>query len=350
MAANCETRRGKNLRRHLIEVGLIFLAGYLMAFVFQPTGWDDSRFYYTAGPFSGLIWLSLWKGNELIFVWLDGYLPWEKGPLKRLFINLMLTISYTVLVMSAITTVIYLTEGYSLRQLSLARITGDSWIAVVITIIIATFLSARGFFLSWRALAVQNERLKRESLTSQFEVLKQQVNPHFLFNSLNTLTNLVYEDADQSARFIKQLSNVYRYVLDSHGKEVAPLKEELDFVRSYLFLQQIRYGDQLRIDIDLDAPENACIAPLALQMLVENAIKHNEISARHPLRIRIAQCDDAILVSNKMKRRNRISGENGGIGLRNIQSRYELLSDHSVLIEQDDQFFSVKLPLLYQEK
>ena len=340
----------KNVRRHLIESVFIFLLGVPAAILFCDNCWDQASFYYITIPFSGFVWVMLWKGNELIFDGLNTFLPWQRAPLKRLLINVLLTISYTVVAMTGITLLFFYFAGVEPEEISLKMAVNYSGSAVVITIIIATFVSARGFFLSWRDLAVQNERLKKESLSSQYEVLKQQVNPHFLFNSLNTLTNLVYEDPDQSAKFIKELSNVYRYVLESHGKEVLALDEELDFVNSYVFLQQIRYGDLLRVEIDLPRNSDILIPPLCLQMLIENAIKHNEVSAPHPLQIQIGFSDNYLVVANKVRRREKMPEHSVKIGLKNIQSRYSLLSEQPVILNEEEGQFVVKLPALYDKQ
>jgi LytS/YehU family sensor histidine kinase len=186
--------------------------------------------------------------------------------------------------------------------------------------------------------------LEKESIRAKYESLKSQVSPHFLFNSLNALTNLVYEDQDKAAKFIKQLSEVYRYVLDSRDKEVVPLEEEKKFLNSYLFLQQIRFGDKLMLEINL-SDTRSLIAPLVLQMLVENAIKHNVISAEQPLTIRIYSVEGYIVVENDLQKKSVVQGESQGIGLENISRRYEFLTDRKVEVIEGDTF-RVKLPVI----
>lgn len=342
-------RSEKTVRKHLAEAGLIFLMGLPAAALLCSSCWNEPRFYYVTVPFSGVIWMTLWKGNELVSAGLNRLLPWSQAPLRRLVLNLLCTVAYTVVAMVGITSLFFYLVGEP-RALSLPMVFEFGGPAVLITIFIATFVHARGFFLSWRELAVQHERLKKESLSSQYEVLKQQVNPHFLFNSLNTLTSLVYEDADLSAKFIKKLSNVYRYVLESHGKEVAPLAEERAFVESYVFLQKIRYGDHFQVDIDLPDRRDIFIPPLALQMLIENAVKHNEVSAEHPLVVRISLEGEVIVVRNKIEKRAQPPGYSVQVGLKNIQSRYELLANESVIVAEENGEFTVKLPALYDKQ
>ena len=144
-----------------------------------------------------------------------------------------------------------------------------SLVAVIITLFISLTFTARRFFISWRDLAVQHEKLNTVAIESRFAALKNQVNPHFLFNSLNVLTNLVYKDPDQSARFIQKLAQVYRYVLDTQEKEMVPLVEELDFVRSFAYLQKMRFGQYLEVNINIPDDTNIFVLPLSIQMLVE---------------------------------------------------------------------------------
>ena len=153
------------------------------------------------------------------------------------------------------------------------------------------------------------------------------------------------KDADLAERFIKQLSNVYRYVLESRDKEVVPLSEEIEQLEAYIFLMKIRFGESLKVNIN--APDlDGHIAPLTLQMLVENALKHNEVSRSHPLSIDVFLAENAwIVVKNSIKSRNSV-GESTGVGLENIRSRYKFLSQKEVVISQNDGFFTVKIPII----
>jgi LytS/YehU family sensor histidine kinase len=216
--------------------------------------------------------------------------------------------------------------------------------SLVITMVISLFMHGRSFLHSWREEAVNAERLRREGLKSQYDSLRNQVNPHFLFNSLNALTNLVYENPDKAATFIKQLSEVYRYVLDTRDKELVSLKEELKFLDSYLFLQRIRFGNKLKVDVQLQGEQK--VAPLVLQMLIENAIKHNVVSDDNPLSIRVFQDNGWVVVENNRKTKKTLPEESTGVGLANIKSRYAYFSERPVQIVSDDDKFTVKLPVI----
>ena len=207
-------------------------------------------------------------------------------------------------------------------------------------------LTSRSFLFNWRQTAIDAEKFKRESTVAKFESLRNQVNPHFLFNALNALTNLVYEDQDKAVKFIKQLSEVYRYLLETRDKEIVPLEEEKQFLKSYLFLQQIRFGDKLKLDISLEG-KPCMIPPLVFQMLVENAIKHNVISEDQPLCIRIYRESAYIVVENNLQKKEVLPTESPGVGLDNICKRYEFLTDKKVEIMRDRNF-KVRLPMLFQ--
>ncbi|MFM9838106.1 MAG: sensor histidine kinase [Cyclobacteriaceae bacterium] len=196
---------------------------------------------------------------------------------------------------------------------------------------------------------LEAEQLKKISVEAQFEALRNQINPHFMFNCFNVLSTLVYKDADTSAKFIAQISNVYRYLLHSQERKVVPLHEELSFIESYLYLLQIRYGENLIVEKDITTNvDEFYVAPASLQMLVENAIKHNVISKNNPLKIRLYSHNGSIVVSNNLQEKQ-VKEESTHRGLQNIQSRYRLLSDELVKIEKSASEFRVEIPLLQIE-
>ncbi len=206
-------------------------------------------------------------------------------------------------------------------------------------------MTSRSFLFNWKQADLNAEKLLRENLSARYENLKSQVNPHFLFNNLNALTNLVYEDQDKAAKFIKQLSDVYRYVLDTRDREVVPLEDELRFLQSYIFLQQIRFGDKLKIDVQLNGTKSL-VAPLSLQMLIENAIKHNVISEENPLSVNVYADEQYLTVENNLQKKMVIKEDSPKMGLENIKKRYEYLSDKKVIVEESASKFAVHLPFI----
>jgi two-component system, LytTR family, sensor kinase len=198
----------------------------------------------------------------------------------------------------------------------------------------------------WEMTEIEKNRLEKEQLSSQLEGLKSQVNPHFLFNSLNTLIHLIPEDAQRSVNFVRQLAKIYRYFLETTNEKTVPLKQEMDFVNSYTFLLKERFGESLHLDID---DKNACadcdIIPFSLQLLLENCIKHNIISQDKPLYISILVNKNNLIVTNNFQPKNQVQTSTG-VGLKNIENRYALLCKEKINIEKTETEFCVTLPLL----
>ena len=170
------------------------------------------------------------------------------------------------------------------------------------------------------------------------------MNPHFLFNNLNSLTSLISTNPDKAIDFVKKLSEVYRYVLDQKDHELVALETELKFLESYVFLQRIRFDTNLNIQIDVN-PGKFKVIPLSVQMLVDNAIKHNEISDKNPLSIRIFSTnDDCLNVENRLQKK--AGSEGSGSGIQNIKDRYEFFTSKKVIISEDAGKFLVSIPLL----
>lgn len=202
-------------------------------------------------------------------------------------------------------------------------------------------------YLQLKDVQLKAERLEKEAAISQFEALKNQLSPHFLFNSLSILTSMVHEDADLSEQYVKQLAKVYRYILEQRDQATVLLKTELDFIQSYTFLLQIRFENKFEVilDVPADLQQVYRIAPLSLQLLVENAVKHNRMSVREPLRVHIHVQDGYLWITNPIQARDQ-PDESTGIGLGNIANRYKLLTDRTVWYGEEAGHFLVKLPLL----
>ncbi len=191
----------------------------------------------------------------------------------------------------------------------------------------------------------ENLQLQSENIRNQYEALKNQLNPHMLFNSLNTLRSLVREDQDRAQNYIQELSKVLRYTLQSNEGQLVTLHEEMKFVSAYIFLLKMRFENNLIFDIHIDNKYNSYhLPPMAIQMLIENAVKHNEISNRNPLTIVIQTLDaDCICVSNKLQ--PKINSNPGmGVGLANLGKRYQLLLQKDITIKKNTDF-SVIVPL-----
>jgi LytS/YehU family sensor histidine kinase len=189
-------------------------------------------------------------------------------------------------------------------------------------------------------------RLQKENLQSQFEVLRQQVNPHFLFNSLNVLTSLIKLEPDLAEQFTEHLSKVYRYVLENKDNDLVSLQTELDFLDAYIFLLNIRFMDKIVVKVDIGEQKRECqILPLALQLLIENAIKHNAMSKRNPLKIEIfIDSENVLHVENNLQERESHMASTG-VGLRNIAHRYHLLEMPEPEFIKTETRFIARVPL-----
>ncbi len=328
------------VKREARDVLLLLLLGLLMTVVLGYT--KSKQQFWIVGSFTGLMWVFLWKGNGLISGIISDRINWLKAPVKSLAFLSMGSIVYTI------SSILLLVKFYEWAfDVDFGKSEGMVYSAIVITIIISLFMHGRSFLLEWKQSALDAEKLKRENVTARYESLKNQVNPHFMFNSFNALTNLVYEDQDLAAKFIKQLSEVYRYVLDTRNRELVSKVEELKFLESYLFLQKIRFGENLKVSIALEKVKTD-FPPLVLQMLIENAIKHNVISSEQPLKVKIYSANDFIIVENNLQKKKVLAEESAGVGLNNIRLRYEFLSSKKTEVEELAGKFIVRIPIVEQ--
>ena len=201
------------------------------------------------------------------------------------------------------------------------------------------------FFLELIALIKRIEKTTEEKMRYHYETLKNQLNPHFLFNSLNTLSSIIYKDVTLADHYIVKLSSIYRYILDQHENKLIDLVKELDFVKDYFYLQQLRDEDRIHLDINIEQPERYQILPVSLQLLVENALKHNAATTGTPLSIKISGVIDGyISVENNRQPKQQLSGSYQ-IGLRNLAERVNIITGKELLIEQNNKRFLVKIPI-----
>lgn len=197
-------------------------------------------------------------------------------------------------------------------------------------------------------VSMELERFRNDNLSAQYDLLKQQVNPHFLFNSLNTLKAMVESRDEQSVEFILKLANFYRYTLESRKLDLIRVREEMEILNAYLFLQKARFDDGFIFNSVLDDQVlDTLIPPFTLQLLIENCLKHNIVSVQKPLHINIYQQGDKIVVENRVQLK--VNVENSlGVGLKNIELKYSHLLDKQVEVLNDQQLFQIKLPLIYE--
>lgn len=203
------------------------------------------------------------------------------------------------------------------------------------------------FFSKLKQSLLESEQLKRANVQAQLDTLKSQVNPHFLFNSLNTLSSIIPEDQPKAVDFVQKLSKVYRYILEIRDQEAISLEEELECLDAYSFLLKSRFGDNISIDININpALYQNRIVPLSLQILLENAVKHNIISRAKPLKVEIFnEKNNLLIIRNNLQPKDQVI-HSTNTGLQNIKDRYRLLSDKEVIIMVTDKYFTVSVPII----
>jgi LytS/YehU family sensor histidine kinase len=298
--------------------------------------------------FITVIVVIIWQGNEAIDNLLNKRYPWIENARKRLIIQSALSFVYTSITLFSLM--------YLIHQLRIGdgRIIHRKMIEVFPSALLFTFslLALKigsEFFNALKNSLLEVEKYKTENAIAQLQNLKNQLNPHFLFNNLSVLTSLVYKNQDKAAVFINELAKVYRYVLDTKNAELVPLQEELDFINHYIYLQKIRFEDSVLFEIKIEESlKSGYLLPMCLQMLVENTIQHNETSQANPLHVLIYTENNSLIIENPIKPRSNVA-DSTKIGLKNIEQRYSFFTDEKVIISNNGEIFKVILPLIQRK-
>ena len=326
--------------RRVILTGIIVVAAWLVRLIMFP---DMVFFQHMAGSIVLIILVQIiWEIFSTIHKFLNKILPFSGRLYWRISIQLTIGILIMLLFVSAI--IIFL-DGYI--PFPITNVAKGMMIVsqVLISIVINMMFISDYFIRQWKEGILSAERFEKEKAEMKYHHLKNQVNPHFLFNALTSLDALIKSDADLASRYVGHMAKVYRYVLEHKEQEVVPLKIELEFIRHYLSLQKIRFGASLQIDtrVSESAGEKG-IVMVTLQLLIDNAIKHNEIHSQFPLHIQIFDQDDHLIVKNKKQVRKVMTSNKQG--LLQLVELYEYLSDRPVLFQDELEHFIVKVPLL----
>jgi len=348
-ATDCKDDKGiwRDLRKFLLVNLAIALS---LQVIFCPICFlsvDDLISLFPDFLFSFCVSMALSYGGSRVEEYWYPRISWVHEPVKRLLVTVS---TYMVYAFFASFIIVFFYAWFEWKfesgQIPWRNILRFTLTPMTIALVFMAIFTSRSWLFEWRKSAIEAEQLRSEKFASQYQSLKDQLNPHFLFNSLNALSNLVYEDADKSAAFIQKLSKIYRYVLDVQQEELVELDRELDFAQNYLELQKIRFEENLTFTIAVPNCKGCFLPPLSLQLLLENAIKHNEASQDNPLFISILQKGEELWVTNTFQPKTSQNEPSTGVGLENIMSRYKLLSDRQAIISQTEQEFSVRLPLL----
>ena len=320
------------------------IGGFISAIFMNFQIWNNINGFIYSSIYGFLIGGGVWKGNQFLGYIIERKFSWREQPTKTFIWDMVVSILYSVIWINLCD---YIFFKYFLR-LEGIHLIRQMVFTGVITILVSLFITSifygKAFFKNWREALTREAKYKAESERFQYQMLKNQVNPHFLFNSLNTLTSLVDQSPKEAVQFIKKLSDVYRYVLEQRNNEMVTLQEELDLLNAYVFMQQHRYGQNFSVTIRVNHASWE-IPPMSLQMLVENAIKHNTISEEKPLAIDIEEQDGYLVVSNTLSPRRSMEAENG-IGLSNIKARYEFLTSKPMSYGPEEGKFVVRIPLI----
>ena len=286
-----------------------------------------------------------WETNRRIMLWFRARYPSFSQTLGRMFRQFSASTVVSILLCVLLSYIEDVTMVWG-RSLVWQDYIFNCFVVLIFVYFALGVYESLYYFRKWKSSITETERLKKANLQSQFDTLKNQVNPHFLFNSLNTLSSLIEEDPTQAIRFVDHLSRVYRYLLQNNEKELILLREEIEFLETYFFLLKVRFGDGITLvnNIPVSYSENL-IPPLTLQILVENAVKHNIVAPSRPLTITLSIKDNTICVTNNRQVKS-IPVPSNGMGLTNIAAKYKLLNQPGMEILPSEAQFSVQLPLI----
>ena len=304
----------------------------------------SSPYYWIGYLYFILVAFLIWHGNRYFFFKQSEYYDWFKKPARKLVVLIFANVFYTAPV-----TFIMIYFWYNF-----AAFVQPDWNAIklvllmnVIAVIFITHVYETVFLIKQREHdLVSFEKLQRAKAESELEALKNQIDPHFMFNSLNTLSYLIETDKIKALEFNESLSDVYRYILMNKNKELVQLGEELTFLNNYYSLLKLRFGNSINFqnEIQNDA-ERFLIPPISLQILLENAVKHNKFDEKEPLNINMMITETSLIFINEIRKKI-LGRESSKIGLKNLHERYKLITNKDIEIIKDEFNFTVKLPLL----
>lgn len=277
-----------------------------------------------------------------IDIYMDSIYPFERNPFKRIAIQFLVTL--------AVVMIIRIVPAIIFKDRLPIHLTRELWAATIalnVFMVLSVILSIFGyhFFVRWKQEKIIAAELGKEKAQVQYDNLKNQLNPHFLFNALSSLNSLIFENPQLASDFLQQLSKVYRYVLENKEKNSVTLQKEINFVNHYVKLLETRFGEGLVVSFNIDdASKEKNIVPVTIQILLENAVKHNTTSKDNPLHIAVASAGDYLSVKNNLQRKTAIETSNKH-GLENLKNLYRYISDKQVEVIETQDSFEIKIPL-----
>lgn len=299
-------------------------------------------------------------GVGFINSFLDKKWDWLEQTNLRVYFGIIATILYTVPVVLGIDYLTFVVfQKMDPAEFLSPRMLWIHLFYIILTLGVSVFMHARSFMMNWKQASkteVTQQKIIAGTANAKFETLKNQIDPHFLFNSLNVLSSLIEENPENAQRFTTSLSKIYRYVLEQKDKELVSVEEELSFAKTYMNLLKMRFENSLFYELPIQedgiasslAMKDAKVVPLSLQLLLENTVKHNVVSEQRPLHIRIYVEGDYLAIQNDLQKKEVIQSRQG-VGLQNIVDRYGIITNRKVLIEQNEKTFTVKIPILTKQ-
>jgi hypothetical protein len=294
--------------------------------------------------------LTLYYANAYLFIYLDSVFEIERFTKRRIIIGFLGSFILSVFVVFLLRIVEdVLIEGERFEAFIQNESSANYLVTIIITFFVTLAFHAFYFYKAYQENKVTEQKIIAGTASAQFESLKNQIDPHFLFNSLNVLSSLIEENPESAQKFTTSLSKVYRYVLEQKDKELVSVAEELKFAKTYMNLLKMRFENSITFEIPEGFDnEEAKVVPLSLQLLLENCIKHNIVSEAKPLHVKISIENNQLVVTNNMQKKEVLS-DRKGVGLQNIVNRYAILTKRTVLVEENEQEFKIFLPILTKQ-
>lgn len=304
----------------------------------------SSPYYWIGYLYFILVAFVIWHGNRYFFFKQSEYYDWFKKPARKLVVLIFANVFYTAPVTFIMIYFWYNFAGFAQPDWNAMKII---LLMNVIAVIFITHVYETVFLIKQREHDLVNfEKLQRAKAESELEALKNQIDPHFMFNSLNTLSYLIETDKIKALEFNESLSDVYRYILMNKNKELVQLGEELTFLNNYYSLLKLRFGNSINFQNEIsNNSDDFLIPPISLQILLENAVKHNKFDAKEPLNINMMITESSLIFINEIRKKI-LRRESSKIGLINLHERYKLITNKDIEIIKDEINFTVKLPLL----
>ncbi|MCP9290580.1 sensor histidine kinase [Gracilimonas sediminicola] len=338
--------RFNTLKNRLIISFTLAMPSYTLLYLIRGYDFADMTLYshveYSIAVF--IILIALFEVHTLKSQWLERWIPWQQKVPQRLWAEIGCTAILTPAIVTPVMVLLYQT----LWDMSVwfPGMIEYNLFALSFSLSIAAFVNADVIIKEWKKSLLENEILEKENAKARLSVLQAQISPHFLFNNFNVLNALIDEDPKLAQKYLDTLSDIYRYVLNQKNEELVLLRDEIEFIKNYLFLLRIRFNEKLTCNISANGHGDYRVPSATLQILVENAVKHNEISSRHPMEISIkVKGDDQLEVRNNLQPK-KSSVKSTEVGLKNISDRYKYFTNKPVHIEKNEHEFVVRIPIL----